>query len=163
MSFSKTQSFFFFYAFSFILLYVAVPSPPENVSVISKTSRLVNISWTTSFNGNSDILNYTVEISTDNQTFTEARCQGLSSGGCVVSSSFTSASLVDLHPGRTYYIRVFATNRVGFSTPSLVITTTTDEEGTCWALSFTYRSLDCTHVKTERRKVFLALISIRSP
>ena len=129
MSFSKTQSFFFFYAFSFILLYVAVPSPPENVTVISKTSRLVNISWTTSFNGNSDI--YTVEISTDNQTFTEARCQGLSSGGCVVSSSFTSASLVDLHPGRTYYIRVFATNRVGFSSLSLVITTTTDKEGTC--------------------------------
>ena len=129
MSFSKTQSFFFFYAFSFILLYVAVPSPPENVSVISKTSRLVNISWTTSFNGNSNILNYTVEISTDNQTFTEARCQGLSSGGCVVSSSFTSASLVDLHPGRTYYIRVFATNKVGVSVVSSIITTTTDEEG----------------------------------
>ena len=129
MSFSKTQSCFFFYAFSFILLYVAVPSPPENVTVISKTSRLVNISWTTSFNGNSDILNYTVEISTDNQTFTEARCQGLSSGGCVVSSSFTSASLVDLHPGRTYYIRVFATNKVGISVVSSEITTTTDEEG----------------------------------
>ena len=129
MSFPKTQSFFFFYAFSFILLYVAVPSPPENVTVITKTSRVVNISWTHSFNGNSDILNYTVEISTDNQTFTEARCQGLSSSGCVVSSSFTSASLVDLHPGRTYYIRVFATNKVGVSVVRSVITTTTDEEG----------------------------------
>ena len=129
MSFSKTQSFLFFYAFSFILLYVAVPSPPENVTVITKTSRVVNISWTHSFNGNSDILNYTVEISTDNQTFTEARCQGLSSSGCVVSSTFTSASLVDLHPGRTYYIRVFATNKVGVSAVSSVITTTTDEEG----------------------------------
>ena len=81
MSFSKTQSFLFFYAFSFILLYVAVPRPPENVTVITKTSRVVNMSWTPGFNGNSDILNYTVEISTDNQTFTEARCQGLSSGG----------------------------------------------------------------------------------
>ena len=131
MSFSKTQSFFFFYAFSFILLYVAVPSPPENVTVITKTSRVVNISWTPGFNGNSDILNYTVEISTDNQTFTEARCHGLSSSGCVVSSSFTSASLLDLHPGRTYYIRVFATNKVGVSVVyvSSVITTTTDEEG----------------------------------
>ena len=87
------------------------------------------MSWTPGFNGNSDILNYTVEISTDNQTFTEARCQGLSSGGCVVSSSFTSASLVDLHPGRTYYIRMFATNKVGVSAVSSVITTTTDEEG----------------------------------
>ena len=129
MSFSKTQSFLFFYAFSFILLYVAVPRPPENVTVITKTSRVVNMSWTPGFNGNSDILNYTVEISTDNQTFTEARCQGLSSSGCVVSSTFTSASLVDLHPGRTYYIRMFATNKVGVSSVSSVITTTTDEEG----------------------------------
>ena len=106
-----------------------VPSPPQNVEVIAKTSRVVNISWTPGFNGNSDILNYTVEISTDNQTFAQATCQGLSSSGCVVSSSFTNASLVGFHPGRTYYIRVFANNNVGSSTASSVITTTTDEEG----------------------------------
>ena len=106
-----------------------VPSPPQNVEVIAKTSRVVNISWTPGFNGNSDILNYTVEISTDNQTFAQATCPGLSSSGCVVSSSSTNASLVGLHPGRTYYIRVFATNNVGSSTASSVITTTTDEEG----------------------------------
>ena len=118
-----------FCEFSFILLYVVVPGPPENLRVIFKTSRETNISWTPAFSGNSDILNYTVEISTDNQTFTEARCQGLSSSGCVVSSSFTSTSLVDLHPGRKYYIRVFATNKVGVSAVSSVITTTTVEEG----------------------------------
>ena len=103
-----------------------VPSPPQNVEVIAKTSRVVNISWTP---GNSDILNYTVEISTDNQTFAQATCPGLPSSGCVVSSSFTNASLVGLHPGRTYYIRVFATNNVGSSTASSAITATTDEEG----------------------------------
>ena len=106
-----------------------VPSPPQNVEVIAKTSRVVNISWTPGFNGNSDILNYTVEISTDNQTFAQATCLGLSSSGCVVSSSFTNASLVELHPGTAYYIRVFATNKVGSSAASSVITTTTDEEG----------------------------------
>ena len=106
-----------------------VPSEPENVRVISKTSRVVIITWTPGFNGNSDILNYTVKISTDNQTFGEVTCEGLSSSGCVVSSSFTSASLVHLHPGRIYYIRVFATNKVGVSAVSSVITTTTDEEG----------------------------------
>ena len=106
-----------------------MPSPPQNVEVIAKTSRVVNISWTPGFNGNSDILNYTVEISTDNQTFAQATCPGISSSGCVVSSSFTNASLVGLHPGRTYYIRVFATNNVGSGTSSSVITTTTDEEG----------------------------------
>ena len=106
-----------------------MPSPPQNVEVIAKTSRVVNISWTPGFNGNSDILNYTVEISTDNQTFSNATCQGLSSSGCVVSSSFTNASLVGLLPGRTYYIRVFATNNVGSGTASSIITSTTDEEG----------------------------------
>ena len=99
------------------------------MAVIAKTSRVVNISWTPGFNGNSDILNYTVEISTDNQTFTQAICQGLSINGCVVSSSFTSASLEGLHPGTTFYIRVFATNKVGSSTASSVVMGTTNEEG----------------------------------
>ena len=99
------------------------------MTVNAKTSRLVNISWTPGFNGNRDILNYTVEISTDNQTFTKATCEGLSSSSCVASCSFIGASLVGLHPRRTYYIRVFATNKVGSSTASSVIITTTDEEG----------------------------------
>ena len=108
-----------------------VPNSPENVTVISKTSRVVTISWARGFNGNSDILNYTVEISTDNQTFGEITCQRLSSSGCVVSSSSLKRVFIEgLHPGRTYYIRVFATNKVGSSTTSSVITTTTDEEGT---------------------------------
>ena len=99
------------------------------MAVIAETSRVVNISWTPGFNGNSDILNYTVEISTDNQTFTQTICQGLSSSGCVVSSSFTSASLEGLHPGATYYIRVFATSKVGSSNASSVVMRTTNEEG----------------------------------
>ena len=108
-----------------------VPNSPENVTVISKTSRFVNISWATGFNDNSDILNYTVEISTDNQTFGEVTCHGMSSSGCLVSSSSLKRVFIEgLHPGRTYYIRVFATNKVGSSTTSSVITTTTDEEGT---------------------------------
>ena len=106
-----------------------VPSPAQNVKVIAKTSRVVNISWTPGFNGHSDIVNYTVEISTDNQTFAQATCPGLSSSGCVVSSSSTNTSLVELHPGTAYFIRVFATNKVGSSAASSVITTTTDEEG----------------------------------
>ena len=107
-----------------------MPGPPENVTVISKTSRVVNIFWTPGFNGNSDILNYTVQISIDNQTFSNATCQGLSSSSCVVSGSFANASLEGLHPGRTlFYIKVFASNKVGTSTASSVITTTTDEEG----------------------------------
>ena len=111
-------------------LHAVIPSPPQNVIVVSQSSRAVNISWTPGFNGHSDILNYTVEISINNQNFRAATCQGLSSSACVVSSSFTSASLTGLHPGRTYNIRVFATNKVGPSAASSDVNTTTDEEGT---------------------------------
>ena len=111
------------------LYFTVVPEPPQGVSVDSKRSRAIHISWRAGFDGNSEILNYTVEISEDNQTFSGAKCQGLSSGACVVSGNSTSASLEDLHPWKTYYIRVFATNKVGSGPRSSVINTTTDEEG----------------------------------
>ena len=105
------------------------PDPPESVSIVSKTSRGVTVSWTLGFDGNSDILNYTVRISEDNQNFRDAKCQGLSSGACVLPTSSTSASLEDLRPGRIYFFKVFASNKVGQSAESSVVNTTTDEEG----------------------------------
>ena len=66
------------------------PDPPQNITVDTKTSRLVNISWTASFDGNSAIENYTVEISEHDQIFKDVVCQGsLSSSACVVSSLST--------------------------------------------------------------------------
>ena len=106
-----------------------VPDPPQDVLVESKGSRLVNISWRAGFDGNSVILNYTVEISEDNQNFRDVKCQGLSHGTCVVSGSSTSASLDGLFLWTTYFIKVFATNIVGRSLKSSVVETTTDEEG----------------------------------
>ena len=107
--------------------FAVVPDPPQDVSVDSKGSRVLNISWRAGFDGDSEILNYTVEISEDNQTFSGAKCQGLSN--CVVSGNSTSASLEDLLPWKTYFIKVFATNKVGPGLRSLVVNTTTDEEG----------------------------------
>ena len=106
-----------------------VPDPPQDVMVDSNGSRVVNISWRAGFDGDSEILNYTVEISKDNQNFSGAKCQGLSNGTCVVSGNSISASLEDLFPWTTYFIRVFATNKVGPSLRSSVVDTTTDEEG----------------------------------
>ena len=106
-----------------------VPDPPQDVLVESQGSRLANISWRAGFDGNSEILNYTVEISEDNKNFSGAKCQGLSNGACVVSGSSTSTSLEDLFPWTTYFIKVFATNKVGPSLRSSVLNTTTDEEG----------------------------------
>ena len=106
------------------------PNPPVNVTVVSKTSRVVNISWIAGFDGNSAIQNYTVNTSLDNEEFVDAVCQvSLPDAGssCVVSS--TSASIENLKPWTTYYFKVFARNIVGISNGSPVVNTTTDEEG----------------------------------
>lgn len=104
------------------------PNPPLNVTVDSKSSRVVNISWIAGFNGNSAIQNYTLKISQDNEEFLKAVCQGsLSDSSCVVSS--TSASLGNLSPWTKYYFKVFARNIVGTSDGSSVVNATTDEEG----------------------------------
>ena len=122
-----------------MLFYSAdVSDPPKNVKVDSKGSRVVNISWTAGFDGNSAIQNYTVMISEDNQTFSDAMCQGsLSHSACVVSS--TSASLESLLPWTKYYVRVFARNMVGSSSGSSIIKVTTDEEGALLFLLFYFK------------------------
>ena len=110
------------------------PDPPQNVTVDSKSSGVVNISWESGFDEKNVNQNYTVEISQDNQTFRDAVCQGsLSNSACVVSSSFTSVSLQGLFPWTTYYIRVFAKRKhCRTSNSSSVINVATDEEGTLW-------------------------------
>ena len=116
------------------------PDPPQNITVNTKTSRLVNISWTTGFDGNSAIENYTVEISEHDQIFKDVVCQGsLSSSACVVSSLSTTASLTALCPWTTYNIRVFARNKIGRSNSSPILNVTTDEAGMLLTLcSFCY-------------------------
>ena len=113
--------------------FAVIPDPPQTLALGSKGSRVVNISWTAGFDGNSAIQNYTVEISEDNQAFRDVMChRSLLNGSCVVSS--TSATLL-LFPATTYYIRVFATNAVGNGNSSVAIVTT-DEEGALWLFKF---------------------------
>ena len=101
------------------------------MTIESKTSRTITISWISGFDGNSEISSYTVEISEDNQNFGDGYCQGLSNSSCRVSGLITKATLEGLHPGLMYYLRVFANNTVGQSEASSVVNETTDEEGTC--------------------------------
>lgn len=121
-----------------------MPDPPKRLTVDSKSSRVVNISWMAGFDGKSAIHNYTVKISKNNQDFRDAVCQGsLSESSCVVPSSSTNASLEDLYPWTTYYIRVFAMTIFGTSIGSSAINVTTDEEGThCLYIIYTFTSED---------------------
>lgn len=47
----------------------------------------------------------------------------------ILNPELTQLTLVDLHPARTYHIRMFATNSVGTSHSSNVLTITTKEAG----------------------------------
>ncbi|XP_022809697.1 protein sidekick-1-like isoform X2 [Stylophora pistillata] len=132
------------------VLIQVIPDPPQNITVDSKGSRVVSISWTPGSSGNSDIKNYTVEISEDNQNFSDVVCQGsLSNGACVVSSPSTTASLTGLFPWTTYNIRVFATNKIGRSNSSSILNVTTYEEVPSEAPSFDVTVLNSTAVNVS--------------
>ena len=109
---------------------LAIPDPPQNITVDTKGSRVVNISWTAGYDGNRAIENFIVEISDHDQIFKDVVCQGsLASSACVVSSLSTTASLTGLFPRTTYNIRVFARNKIGRSSSSPILNVTTDEAG----------------------------------
>ena len=124
------NSNFLFFFVSFIVCFFPtdVPDPPEDVKVISRASREVNVSWTAGSNGNSAIQNYTVQIREDKQNFRDAICQGtLLKNNCVIYS--TRVSIKELLPWTTYYLRVFASNMIGPGNYSSVVNVTTEEEG----------------------------------
>ena len=100
------------------------------MTIESQTSRTIAISWKSGFDGNSEITSYTVEISDNGLNFSDANCQGWPNNSCNVSGLDTNATLEGLRPYTTYFIRVFADNKVGRSDASSVVETGTDEEGT---------------------------------
>lgn len=56
---------FFFFLFPFSFADQEPPDFPRNLHVIEKGSRYINISWTTSQDGNSPITQYIIEYKTD--------------------------------------------------------------------------------------------------
>ena len=106
------------------------PNPPQGVTIESKTSRTITISWKSGFSGNSEINSYSVEIRDNGLNFSDAYCQGWSDNSCTVSGLDTNATLEGLLPHTMYFLRVFADNKVGRSDASSEVHALTDEEGT---------------------------------
>ncbi|XP_044163802.1 receptor-type tyrosine-protein phosphatase delta-like isoform X2 [Acropora millepora] len=105
------------------------PDPPHNLQISYTTSRTLTVSWSAGVNGNSEIISYKVNISQDNQTFEDVSCQGsFNDSSCTVPGVVTNVTLKDLHPFTTYFVRVFAVNKIGQSESSEVVNATTDEE-----------------------------------
>ena len=106
----------------------AAPDPPENVILVSNSSRSVNISWSDGFNGNSVILDYKVTITSKGQALENVTCDGIvSADGCNVTSK--TVHIGGLQPFTEYQIKVVARNNVGLSEGSPLLNVTTDEEG----------------------------------
>ena len=99
------------------------------MAIESKTSRTITVSWKPGFNGNSEIISYAVKISDNGLNFSDANCQGWSNNSCTVSGLDTNATLEGLLPFTTYFLRVYADNKVGQSDESSQVKTVTDEEG----------------------------------
>ena len=93
-----------------------VPNAPI-LSTTGKTETTISISWTTPANGGSAITGYTYQWSTNN--FASIL------GSTSVSSATNSATISGLSPSTSYNIRVFATNAIGNSAFSNVLTVTT--------------------------------------
>ena len=91
-------------------MYLGAPDKPFNVEVVDDDDLDVTLEWTPGNDGNSEILEYTVEAKTE---FPDLGWSEMKT----VSASSTTTTLL-LKPYNTYNFRVKATNAVGTSQPS---------------------------------------------
>lgn len=106
-------------AFNAVAVPVTVPTAPSApvLSTTGNTATSIGISWTTPANGGSAITGYTYHWSTDN--FASI------TGSTPVSAGTNSATISGLSASTSYNIRVFATNTIGNSASSNVLTVAT--------------------------------------
>lgn len=105
--------------FNAVAVPVTVPTAPSApvLSTTGNTATSIGISWTTPANGGSAITGYTYQWSTDN--FASI------TGSTPVSAGTNSATISGLSASTSYNIRVFATNAIGNSASSNVLTVAT--------------------------------------
>ncbi|KAK9303509.1 hypothetical protein QLX08_004819 [Tetragonisca angustula] len=113
-----------------IHLYIQEPPDfPRNLHVIDKGSRYINISWTTSQDGNSPITQYIIEYKTDTAHaiyFTEVWHDH--TFHMTVPGSQAHAHVSGLRPAVSYQFRIYAENELGRSQASDILETTTEGE-----------------------------------
>lgn len=104
----------------FFLSILERPSPPSKPKVLGTTARSIYVTWTPRFNGNAQITKYTVETKLQTEGWVGADKKEVQTNGLYVT---------ELRPASTYDLRVYATNKVGMSDASPVITASTREAG----------------------------------
>jgi len=109
----------------FFLSILERPSPPSKPKVLGTTARSIYVTWTPRFNGNAQITKYTVEIKLQTEDWGNVDKKEVQTNGLDVT---------ELRPASTYDLRVYATNKVGMSDASPVITASTREAGKDFSL-----------------------------
>ncbi|XP_034170916.1 cell adhesion molecule Dscam2 isoform X3 [Osmia lignaria lignaria] len=106
-----------------IHLYIQEPPDfPRNLHVIEKGSRYINISWTTSQDGNSPITQYIIEYKTDTEVWHDHTFH------TAVPGTQAHAHVNGLRPAVSYQFRIYAENELGRSQASDILETTTEGE-----------------------------------
>lgn len=127
-----------------VALLSARPSP-LTVETREVRERSLTVQWTLAFDGGRPVTSYRVDLKSKQGTNTTEtwNVQGLGVNGVLCDSAswdtavitqvmnpeLTQLTLVDLRPAKTYNLRMFATNSMGTSHTSNVLTVTTKEAG----------------------------------
>ena len=113
-----------------IPLYSAVPDSPENITLTSKSSRAVNLSWSDGRHGSSVVRSYTVKITSKGAPLaSNLTCNAASLAEVRHVCYARVATIGQLHPYTNYEVTLAARNDVGSSEDSFPLSFTTDEEG----------------------------------
>ncbi|XP_055315262.1 cell adhesion molecule Dscam2 isoform X3 [Sitodiplosis mosellana] len=98
-----------------------VPEQPKSLSINSKQSRSIQLTWTQPFSGNSPIEEYNIQFKTVVDTWQAAE-------RVTVPGTQSVINIDNLHPATAYHIRIAAENKLGSSELSEVVQVTTLEE-----------------------------------
>ncbi|XP_073343135.1 uncharacterized protein [Pagrus major] len=103
------------------LTVMAVRPNPMKVETREVKERAFTVRWTPAFDGGRPITSYRVDIKNKQASWDTAASTEFA------NPELTQTTLVDLRPAKTYNLRMFATNSVGISEASNVLTVTTKE------------------------------------
>jgi hypothetical protein len=128
---------------TFNLIVQEPPESPEELTVISKSSRTLALSWKKPFTGNDEIKEYVVQYL--NEESSTIHLKNVS-----VYGNMTTTVLRGLHPSKEYSIVLFAINSVGKSKPSKEIKFVTEEESPAGPpTQVQLTSIDATSIKVD--------------
>ena len=102
------------------VILVSAPGVPVNVEAQADGQDAINLSWSAPLeDGGSAVTGYQVEVSEDAGVIWQKLAEDVTA---------TSYRHTQLPPGSTRHYRILARNAAGLSTPSMVVTATTDED-----------------------------------